>query len=212
MLKKIGQHTVVILMSLFIRLLRLTYRIEVVDKGGIMADKKVKPMIVTMWHNRLLFAPAIFPSRIRKQFTTIASLSKDGQMAEMFMRNFGLDVVRGSSSKGGGRALIQLIRKLRKEEKPIAITIDGPRGPKYSCQPGAAYLAGSTGCPIVPYVANAKKYFAFRNWDNTQIPFPFTKVTLTSGEPIYLEKINNDEELELAKDKIIASMLAITED
>ncbi len=212
MRKEFLSRCIVIVISTFIRLLRLTYRIKVIDDGKLMAEKKVRPVVATMWHNRLIFAPAAFPRRYRKQFATIASLSKDGKIAEMFMKNFGLEVVRGSSSRGGTKALMQLRSKLTEDETPLVITIDGPRGPKYSCQSGAAYLAAATGVPIVPYVVSAKRYFSFKNWDQTQIPFPFTKLTLITGKPVYIDKIDNKEELQLAREKIINAMLEITQD
>ena len=148
------EYFAVFLLTCFIRLLRMTYRVKIIDKSGeFINETTASPKVMAIWHNRLIFCPALIRRRLRKQYATIASLSDDGRYAEMFMQSFGLQVVRGSSSRGGARALIQLVRKLKKDKTPLAITIDGPRGPRYSCQPGAAYLAASAQVPVFPYVS-----------------------------------------------------------
>lgn len=207
------EYLFITILTCFVRLLRATYRVKIIDKSGqFINETTASPKVMAIWHNRLIFCPILIKRRLRRQYATIASLSDDGRYAEMFMRSFGLQVVRGSSSRGGARALIQLVRKLKKEKTPLAITIDGPRGPRYSCQPGAAYLAASTGCPVFPYVANADRYFQFNNWDKTQIPRPFAKIEVIIGEPIYFEKDVSEQAIENARQQIIKAMLNITID
>lgn len=207
------EYFAVFLLTCFIRLLRMTYRVKIIDKSGqFINETTASPKVMAIWHNRLIFCPALIRRRLRKQYATIASLSDDGRYAEMFMQSFGLQVVRGSSSRGGARALIQLVRKLKKDKTPLAITIDGPRGPRYSCQPGAAYLAASAQVPVFPYVVNAKSYFQFNNWDKTQIPKPFSKVEVVIGEPLRFENDVSEEAITKANQQIVDAMLAITVD
>ncbi len=212
-MKRFFEYFFVFLLASLVRILRLTYRVKVVDKSGkFVSQRTAEPAVVAIWHNRLLFCPALLKRRLRRQFASIASLSDDGRYAEIFINSFGMHAVRGSSSRGGARALIQLIRKIRKDKTPLAITIDGPRGPRYSCQPGAAYIAASTGCPVYPYVINADKYFELKNWDLTQIPKPFSKIELVVGEPLFFPKDLSEEALDKARNTIIEAMLAITRD
>lgn len=212
-MKHFVENFLIFLLANLVRLIRVTCRIKVIDKSGTFyAEKKVQPMVMTVWHNRLLFCPALIKRPFRKQFFTIASLSDDGRYAEAYARNLGMGVVRGSSSRGGARALIQLIRRLKKEKLPLAITIDGPRGPRYSCQPGAAFLAASTGYPVFPYVINSNNYFEFNNWDRTQIPKPFSKIEVVIGEPIYFDKDTSEEAIKKANQQIVDAMVAITVD
>lgn len=213
-MKRFFEHVMIFLLALLVRILRLTYRVRVIDKSGdgFTSQKVVEPCVVALWHNRFIFCPALMKRRFRRQFASIASLSDDGRYAETFINNFGMKLVRGSSSRGGARALIQMVRKLRKEKLPFAITIDGPRGPRYSCQPGAVYLAASTGFPIYPYVINSDRFFELKNWDKTQIPKPFAKIDAIIGEPIYLPRDVSEEGLLKAQKTIIDAMLAITVD
>lgn len=212
-MKRFLEFFMVFLLSTIVRVLRLTYRVKINDQSGIFLSQKiVEPCVVTVWHNRLLFTPALLKRRFRSQISTISSLSDDGRYAELFANNFGIKLVRGSSSRGGARALIQLVRKLKKEKMPLAITIDGPRGPQYSCQPGALYLAASTGYPIYPYLINANRYFQLKNWDKTQIPKPFAKIDVIVGEPIFLPKDISEEGMAKAKKIVIDAMLSITVD
>lgn len=212
-MKRFFESLFIFLMVGVVRILRLTYRVKYVDKSGdFVSQKRVEPAIVAIWHNRLLFAPALLKRRFRRQFASIASLSDDGRYAEKYMNNLGMKIVRGSSSRGGANALRQLVRKLKKEKTPLAITIDGPRGPRYCCQAGAVYLAASSGCPIYPYVMNSDKFFQFKNWDKTQIPKPFSKIELVFGEPIYLPKDISAEGIAKGQQIVIDAMLAITDD
>ncbi len=212
-MKRFLEKILIFLLVNFVRLIRLTLRVKVIDKSNsFINEDKASPKVMAIWHNRLLFCPPLIKRRLRKQYATIASLSDDGRYAEMYAKNLGMQVIRGSSSRGGARALIQLVRKLKKDKTPLAITIDGPRGPRYSCQPGAAYLAASAQVPVYPYVVNAKSYFQFNNWDKTQIPKPFSKVEVVIGEPLMFEKDVSEEAIKKANQQIVDAMLAITVD
>ena len=93
---------------------------------------------------------------------------------------FGYGTARGSTSRGGARALVQLRRDCA-AGKPAAFTVDGPRGPARVAQPGAVWLAGATGHPILPFHIEADRYWTLRSWDRTQIPKPFSTVASRSA-------------------------------
>jgi lysophospholipid acyltransferase (LPLAT)-like uncharacterized protein len=103
--------------------------------------------------------------------------------------------VRGSSSRRGAQALIEIVSAVR-EGYHVAITPDGPRGPKYSIQPGIISLAQLTGAPIVPAGATIHSRKELRSWDAFQVPLPFARCELRFGKPIYVPRRASAEELE----------------
>ena len=163
-----------------VRLLRLSYRVRIEDPDNLFAGGEFWPVIFVLWHNRILFLADCFPRWTQRHSTVIVSASRDGEYAAAFIRHFGLGVIRGSSSRGGLRALRELKKGLESGVSPV-ITLDGPRGPRYEAQPGAAVLAQLSDRPIVPLSLNASRRWELRSWDGTQIPKPFAKVELRIG-------------------------------
>ena len=106
--------------------------------------------------------------------------------------------VRGSSSRGGARALKRMREKLE-EGKLICLTPDGPRGPKYVIHDGVIWLGSVTQCPIVPVAINTKSHKELDNWDNTQIPFPFSETELVFGEAFRIPENVPKEDLDLVR-------------
>jgi lysophospholipid acyltransferase (LPLAT)-like uncharacterized protein len=111
------------------------------------------------------------------------SLNFDGEWIGRTIRRFGYGVARGSTSRGGARALVQMRRELA-EGKPVGFALDGPRGPARVAQPGAVFLAGATGYPILPFHFEADRFWSAGRWDRTQVPKPFARVGLAIGEPL----------------------------
>ncbi|MCY7374990.1 MAG: DUF374 domain-containing protein, partial [Pyrinomonadaceae bacterium] len=103
--------------------------------------------------------------------------------------------VRGSSTRGGVGALVEMIR-LMKRGLPMGFSVDGPRGPKYVAKTGAVLLAKKTGNPLMPFVFECEKFWTLGNWDKLQIPKPFTRAKLFIAEPIYVAKDANETEIE----------------
>jgi hypothetical protein len=118
-----------------------------------------------------------------KGIVVITSQNFDGEWIARIIRRFGFGTARGSTSRGGARALVQLRRDLS-EGKPVAFTIDGPRGPAEVAQPGAIFLAGATGHPLLPFHIEASRFWTMGSWDRTQVPKPFSRVAVAIGEPI----------------------------
>ena len=116
----------------------------------------------------------------------ITSENFDGEWIARIIERFGYGTARGSTSSGGKRALLQLVREM-KAGRPAGFTLDGPRGPARVAQPGAVWLAMATGNPLLPFHLEASSAWTARSWDRTQIPKPFSTVGLAVGDPLYVE-------------------------
>jgi lysophospholipid acyltransferase (LPLAT)-like uncharacterized protein len=141
-----------------------------------------RPPIFAFWHGRILAATLYFRDR---GIIVITSENFDGEWIARVIRRFGYGTARGSSSRGGVRALVQLRRDMA-EGHPAAFTVDGPRGPAGVAQPGALWLAGATGNPVVPFHIEASSYWNARSWDRHQIPRPGSELAVAIGAPIYV--------------------------
>ena len=139
--------------------------------------------IMAFWHGRILPATVFFKNR---GIVVITSQNFDGEWIAGIIRRFGYGTARGSSSRGGARALVQLRRDLA-AGRPAGFTLDGPRGPARVAQPGAVWLAGATGHPVLPLHVEADRAWQAGSWDRTQIPKPFATMSLVVGEPIEVE-------------------------
>jgi lysophospholipid acyltransferase (LPLAT)-like uncharacterized protein len=139
-----------------------------------------KQPIFAFWHGRILPATLFWKDR---GIVVITSQNFDGEWIARIIRRFGYGTARGSTSRGGARALVQLRRDLANGH-PAAFTIDGPRGPARVAQPGAVFLAGATGHPILPFHIEANRFWTMNSWDRTQVPMPFAQVRVAIGAPI----------------------------
>jgi lysophospholipid acyltransferase (LPLAT)-like uncharacterized protein len=144
------------------------------------AIRSGRPPIIAFWHGRILSGMWVFRNR---GIVVMASANFDGQWIARIIERFGFRVVMGSSSRGGTRALLEMKREIERGH-PVAFTLDGPRGPARVAQPGAVWLAGATGNPILPFHAEGTNYWSTRSWDSTQVPKPFSKAALVIGEPM----------------------------
>ena len=115
----------------------------------------------------------------------MTSKSFDGEYIARFIQRFGYGAIRGSSSRGGSRALVEMIKAMR-AGLPMAFTIDGPRGPKYEAKLGPIILAKKTGNPLLPFIVEPKSFWQVGSWDKMHVPIPFTRALLIIGEPIYV--------------------------
>ena len=151
--------------------------------------------IIACWHGRILSGIFCFK---RRGVVALASRNFDGEWISGILERFGYDVVRGSSSRGASRALLQLTREIG-GGKAVAFTVDGPRGPARVAQPGALWLAKATGNPVLPFHLEANRFWTLGSWDRTQIPKPFSTVALVVGEPFDVPSDAGDEGIERAR-------------
>ncbi len=136
--------------------------------------------IFAFWHGRILSATYYWR---RRGIVVITSENFDGEWIARIIKRFGYEPARGSTSRGARRALIKLKRDMACG-RSSAFTVDGPRGPAKSAQPGAIWLASVAGHPILPFHIEAKRYWTVRSWDRAQIPKPFSSVVVAIGAPI----------------------------
>jgi lysophospholipid acyltransferase (LPLAT)-like uncharacterized protein len=155
------------------------------SEGGSHLDdiyKSGNRAIFTFWHGR------IFPSTYfwrNRGIVVMTSMNRDGEAIAQCIQRFGFGVARGSSSRGGFRALGQMAREIR-QGRDAAFTIDGPRGPRYVAKQGPVLLALKTGAAIFCFHISMKHKIQLRSWDEFQIPMPFTKALVLQAPPIWV--------------------------
>jgi lysophospholipid acyltransferase (LPLAT)-like uncharacterized protein len=136
----------------------------------------------------------------------LVSASRDGEKLAHILAAFGLRCVRGSTSRRGQQALVELTR-LAQDGYLVGITPDGPRGPKYRVQEGVISLAHVSGAMVLPVSWTAERKFVFRKaWDNFQIPYPFTRVTVRLGTPLTVARAADEagrEEKRLELERVL---------
>lgn len=161
------------------RLLGATWRLRVVGRDAL--DRRAPladPVIYTLWHGQML--PILWGHRRRTG--VVVSEHKDGEIITRILERFGMFGVRGSSSRGGTRALLEAVQVVRAGHD-MAFTPDGPRGPRHAFAPGALILAQRAEVPIVPLVAYVDRLWRFRSWDGFELPKPFARITVLYGAP-----------------------------
>lgn len=190
------------LLGSFIRLLTKTLRVRITDDSGLLSDPPQYGLIWMFWHNRMLIVPGLYSRYTRKfrQAAVLTSASRDGAMLASVMRRFGLEAVRGSSSRRGAQAMIEC-RRLLKKNYYIGITPDGPRGPVYEMQPGVVQLARLCAVPIVPITVEYEKSWRLKSWDRFFIPKPFSVVRVRFLPFVH---VPDDEVPEAARQRLSA--------
>ncbi len=184
------------------------------DQGGFLRLREPGPTLFCTWHNRLAlsmkcyhdYAKHHFPSR---GLAALVSASKDGAFLAAILECFKVQPVRGSSSRRGAQALLELTTWAERGYS-LAITPDGPRGPKYRVQEGVISLAQLTGLPIVPVSCELSWRIRLRSWDNFLIPLPFSRCTITVGHPIHVPREADDAQREALRSELQSTMLKLT--
>lgn len=146
-----------------------------------------EPLVYCFWHNRIPIATYFWRKR---GIVVMSSRSFDSEYIARFIQRFGYGAARGSSTRGGKAALIQMIRAVRDGRKSAAFTVDGPRGPIYEVKPGAVLLAAKANAAILPFSISMNRYWQLPSWDKIQIPKPFARVFVVIGQQI---KVADDE-------------------
>ena len=165
------------------------------------------PLLWAMWHGD--FFPFFHYAR-HCGVCIVVSRSPDGEILHRLVRANGYRTVRGSTTRGATRSLIDLVRVTRKGSD-AAIAVDGPRGPVLEAKAGIVLLAKTTGCPIVPLGVGMSRYKQFASWDRFRLPFPFSRVVLVGGEAIAVPADASGELLEHKRRELERSMLALRE-
>ena len=161
------------------RVLASTWRIRFNERAPMEDARRRTRIILTLWHGELL--PLLWVHR-NQQIAIMISEHRDGEIVARIAESLGNRTVRGSSSKGGSRALIALVRELA-DGHDAAITPDGPRGPARVLAPGVAVAAYRSGAVIVPIRAAASRAWRLKSWDRFMIPMPFARIDVSYGTP-----------------------------
>ncbi len=159
-------------------LLARTWRVRFVQDEQVGEFRRQRqPLVYVLWHGELLMQ--LWAHRNRG-ISVLISEHRDGELIARIAEAFGYGTVRGSSSRGATRALIGLVREVE-QGRDVAVTPDGPRGPRHSFAPGALLVAQRSGRPIVPVGAGASRSWQLKSWDRFVIPKPFARVTIAYG-------------------------------
>lgn len=182
----------------------LRWRVEGREHLDAIAASGRQP-VMAFWHGRIL--PATFYFR-RRGIIVITSENFDGEWIARIIERFGYGTARGSTSRGGLKALLQLKRDME-AGKAAGFTLDGPRGPARVAQPGAIWLAKATGNPVLPFHAEASRHWTLKSWDRTQIPKPFSTVALAIGEPLSVPADASDAKVEEQRLRLESSLKSL---
>jgi lysophospholipid acyltransferase (LPLAT)-like uncharacterized protein len=198
-------HTITAI-GMLVRLMHWVTRYDVQGRAAYDAARATgRPMIMVFWHEdliNLLMSTGKIPFGVA---AVMVSQSRDGERAARAVEDFGLIAVRGSSSHGGLRALIQMKKYLTEGPRRLgAVALDGPRGPRHEAKPGTVKLARMTNAFLMPIVFKNSREWVFRSWDRTRLIKPFAKM-----RPIFLPPIDatlwegDDESLTLEVQRLL---------
>ncbi len=184
---------------LVINLIGLTTRFEVIGwenhedvtrSGGL--------PIYNFWHDRIFLTTYWWRKR---RIVVLTSKSFDGEYIARFIQRFGYGAVRGSSTRGGVGAIVEMVRLMR-QGCTTAFTLDGPKGPPYVAKMGPVILAKKSGHPMMPVTMALKRYWTAPSWDSFQVPKPFTSARVYVAPAIYVPADADEAMLAAKRDEL----------
>ena len=192
--------------SLISRSIRWEYLVEN-EKSNIFNSNE--EYIFCCWHNKLFLGPHLLPRN--RIINALQSSHSDGMVTSLAFKYLGMNVILGSSKKGGMQAFRKMVKCIKSGES-VAITPDGPKGPKEKVKEGIIKLAQITETSIIPLVWTTNKFKLINSWDNFVIPYPFSKGVYSFGKPIYIKKQINEYELETARQNLENEIKRLTKE
>lgn len=194
----------------------MTLRLRWDSQPGYSPSDLDGPAIFCLWHNRLILCMEAYQQHARSrslkgELAALISASKDGAFLAAILEQFRVQPVRGSSSRRGPQALLELTSWAERGYN-LAITPDGPRGPRYIVQEGVMSLAQLTGLPIVPFSFYARRKVKLKSWDGFQIPLPFSRCELSLGKPIQVPREATDAQREELRKSLEDTLKLISRD
>jgi lysophospholipid acyltransferase (LPLAT)-like uncharacterized protein len=192
-----------LLFYLLIKLIGLTARFEVVGwENHDKAEANGGLPIYVFWHDRIFLTTYWWRNR---KIVVLTSRSFDGEYIARFIQRFGYGAIRGSSTRGGVGAIVEMVRLMR-AGCTTAFTIDGPKGPRYVAKMGAVLLAKKSGQPIMPVTMALERFWTVPSWDQFQIPKPFTRARVYVAPPIYVNGDADENELNAKLEELQATL------
>ncbi len=200
----------------FIRAVALTLRYRWTDRSGFFVEPRPGPAIYCVWHNRLALCMISYFRYVKKHnqssgLAAMVSASRDGGLLTGVLECFGVQPVRGSSSRRGPQALRELTTWARRGYD-MAITPDGPRGPCYVVQDGIIALAQLTGMPVVPVSYQLGWKISLKSWDRFQIPLPFSRCEMFYEKPIRVPREASESDREALRLQLERALKSISKD
>ena len=201
---------------LLIQAVAATVRFRIDDRSGLFKCAPREKIIFAIWHNRLALSAVMYRRFILKfdpgrRLAGMVSASRDGGLLAQILKHFGIEAVRGSSSRRGPQALVEMTT-CAERGYDLAITPDGPRGPCYQVQEGVIATAQLTGLPIVPASYHLNWKIRLKSWDRFQVPLPFARCEITAGPVLRVPRELSDAEREALRRQLEATLRDITRD
>jgi lysophospholipid acyltransferase (LPLAT)-like uncharacterized protein len=192
---------------LVIKAIGVTWRTRQIGLDNIDKARKVAGNVLfVFWHGRLL---ALTYLHRNEQINVLVSTHQDGEYIAQVIHGLGFTTSRGSSTRGGVRAILGLMGAGSKKQD-LGITPDGPRGPRARCQPGAIYLAKRSGLPVVPIGVSYKPGVWMKSWDRFLVPLPFSRGVVIYGEPVVYDPSLSEEAIERARADLEERLRTVT--
>lgn len=204
--RRIGFWFVYFLGTLFVK----TWRMKNVNKESYdKCRQEGKSPVIVLWHDSLL--PLAF-SYYNSNIATIASDSKDGELITYILKKWGFSVARGSSTRGGLKAAMNIIKTCKNEKKPAAVTVDGPKGPRHEVKSGAVFIAKNLDKVMYVITLKTDSFIRFNSWDKFILPKPFAKVEVWYSEAFYVSDDKDGDALKADTERLQNYMLMRTEE
>ena len=200
--------------NIFIRLMWSTFRLE------IQGDERMRellaarePVVFAFWHEGLLVITRYLAGLLKEDFniTFLISPSVDGEFGVQLLALYGSKAVRGSARRSGAAALRGLNQAIRRDKTSPCVTLDGSKGPRRYCKPGAIMVARISGVPIVPVACAAHRSWRAPTWDRHLIPKPASRVVIVVGEPYTVPRDMDEEALEAHRSDLEARVNRLVE-
>ena len=204
------------LVFLTLRAVALTLRRRWDNRFGFFDQPPVEQAIYVIWHNRLALCLEIYRAYVRQRsgssgLAAMVSASRDGGFLSGILERYGVQPVRGSSSRRGAQALLELSGWAGRGYD-LAITPDGPRGPRYGVQEGVLALAQVTGLPIIPTSYSLNWRLRLKSWDGFLVPLPFARWEVVAAPPVRVPRDATEAERETLRQQLEATLREITRD
>ncbi len=185
---------------LIIRLLYLTGR----KRFHLPETVPEEPFVIASWHGDLLLQPfTYFKLRKKRNAKIVISEHFDGQLIARTVRYMGLETIHGSTTRGGAKVLIAAMKAL-KSGSDVAITPDGPKGPRHEVAEGIVVMAQKTKSKILVFSCVPERYWQFKSWDRFTIPKPFTRLDFYASEPLDVSGMSMEEARAYVKEQLLA--------
>jgi lysophospholipid acyltransferase (LPLAT)-like uncharacterized protein len=195
MKKKILEKSILLLATLLAKPILLAYqstlKIKVLNRNFVReCQSRNENIIFEFWHEYMILPLLVHANR---HMSVLVSQHFDGEVISRILKSFGFRTVRGSSTRGGSAAYLEMKKRMGRGKFEIGFTPDGPTGPRRNAKPGLIKLAVETGAPIIPISVASTNFKRLKTWDRLFIILPFSKCSLVYGKPLYFPKTKDSQ-------------------